>query len=69
MAVATVQFMSGKLWREVMYTALVPDANQVGPGPYLVLLQLHGGNQNWNAHLPEAIQQHLAAMPKDEAVR
>ena len=51
MAVATVQFMSGKLWREVTYTALVPDPNTVGPGPYPVLLQLHGGNQNYSSWL------------------
>src|SRR5215216_3804777 len=51
MAVATVQFMSGTLWREVTYTALVPDPNHVGPGPYPVLLQLHGGNQNYSSWL------------------
>lgn len=51
MAVATVQFMSDALWREVTYTALVPDAHSVGPGPYPVLMQLHGGNQNYSSWL------------------
>jgi len=45
MTIATVQFMSEALWREVTYTALLPDAAVVGPGPYPVLYQLHGGNQ------------------------
>lgn len=51
MAVATVQFMSNALWREVTYSVLIPEAHQVGPGPYPVLLQLHGGNQNYSVWL------------------
>ncbi len=46
MTVATIQFMSQALWRQVTYTALLPDAAVVGPGPYPVLYQLHGGNQS-----------------------
>jgi putative tributyrin esterase len=46
MAIATVQFMSDTLWREVTYTILVPDSQRAGSKPYSVLLQLHGGNQN-----------------------
>lgn len=46
MTIATVQFMSQALWRQVIYTALLPDETVVGPGPYVVLYQLHGGNQN-----------------------
>ena len=51
MNIATVQFMSDALWRQVTYTALLPDAKVVGPGPYPVLYQLHGGNQNHTAWL------------------
>ena len=46
MTVATVQFMSETLWREVTYTAILPDKDKVGGGPYPVLYQLHGGNQS-----------------------
>jgi putative tributyrin esterase len=49
--IATVQFMSQALWREVTYTALLPNEAVVGPGPYPVLYQLHGGNQNHTAWL------------------
>jgi S-formylglutathione hydrolase FrmB len=43
--------MSDALWRQVTYTALLPDAKTAGPGPYPVLYQLHGGNQNHVAWL------------------
>jgi S-formylglutathione hydrolase FrmB len=43
--------MSEALWRQVTYTALLPDTKAVGPGPYPVLYQLHGGNQNHTAWL------------------
>ena len=51
MTIATVQFMSQALWRQVTYTALLPDETVVGPGPYVVLYQLHGGNPNHTAWL------------------
>ena len=51
MTTVTVQFMSGALWREVTYTALLPNVAAVGPGPYPVLLQLHGGNQSHTSWL------------------
>jgi S-formylglutathione hydrolase FrmB len=51
MTIATVQFMSQALWRQVTYTALLPDKTRVGPGPYPVVYQLHGGNQNHTAWL------------------
>ena len=61
MTIATVQLMSQTLWREVSYTALLPDAAVVGSGPYPVLYQLHGGNQNhtawlYHSHLRQATQ-------------
>src|SRR5262245_32405300 len=43
--------MSEALWRQVTYTAFLPDAKAAGPGPYTVLYQLHGGNQNHTAWL------------------
>jgi S-formylglutathione hydrolase FrmB len=51
MTVATVQFMSNALWREVTYSVLIPDPEVAGSGPYPVLLQLHGGNQNYSSWL------------------
>jgi enterochelin esterase-like enzyme len=50
MTIATVQLMSDTLWREVTYTALLPDAD-AGPGPYPVLYLLHGGNQSHTSWL------------------
>lgn len=49
MTVATIEFMSDALWRQVTYTAILPDTDT--PGPYPVLYQLHGGNQNHTAWL------------------
>jgi len=60
MTIATVQFMSEALWREVTYTALLPDAAVVGPGPYPVLYQLHGGNQNHTTWLHASKMMHYA---------
>jgi S-formylglutathione hydrolase FrmB len=54
MTVVTVEFMSQTLWKQVSYTALLPDRAVVGPGPYAVLYQLHGGNQNHTAWLRES---------------
>jgi putative tributyrin esterase len=51
MTIATVQFMSQTLWREVTYTALLPELTVVGSGPYPVLYQLHGGNQSHTSWL------------------
>ena len=51
MTIATVQFMSQALWRQVTYTTILPDRHIVGPGPYPVLYQLHGGNENHTAWL------------------
>jgi len=46
MTVATLQFTSKALWRQVTYSAILPNKGIVGPGPYPVLYQLHGGNQD-----------------------
>jgi putative tributyrin esterase len=58
--IATVQFMSQTLWREVTYTALLPDETLVGSGPYPVVYQLHGGNQNHTAWLHASKLLHYA---------
>ena len=49
--IATVEFMSNTLWRQVVYTALLPDRQEAGPGPYPILYQLHGGNQSHSSWL------------------
>ena len=64
MNIATVQFMSESLWRQVTYTALLPDEKVVGAGPYPVLYQLHGGNQNHTAWLHSSnLVQYLQDLP------
>ena len=42
MTISTVRMMSHALQRPTTYTVIVPEAAQAGPGPYHVLLQLHG---------------------------
>jgi putative tributyrin esterase len=44
MTIATVQFHSKAMQQEVTYKILVPEN---GPGPYPVLLQLHGHGDNY----------------------
>jgi putative tributyrin esterase len=51
MSIATVQFMSRSLWRLATYTALLPEGEAAGLGPYPVLYQLHGGNEGHTAWL------------------
>lgn len=51
MTVVTVEFMSDTLWRQVTYSAILPNPKVAGAGPYPVLYQLHGGNQNHTAWL------------------
>jgi S-formylglutathione hydrolase FrmB len=64
MAIATMQFMSKSLWRVTTYTALLPDGDAVGPGPFPVLYQLHGGNQNHRAWLDHTkLAQYVQDLP------
>ena len=64
MTIATVQFMSNALWREVTYTALIPDEAAAGPGPYPVLYQLHGGNQSHTSWLYSSqLREYIRDMP------
>lgn len=49
MNVATIHFKSAALERSVPYSAFLPDPARVGPGPYPVLLQLHGYSDDHRA--------------------
>ena len=49
MAVGTVRFSSAALARPVPYTIILPEAREAGPGPYPVLLQLHGRYDDYAA--------------------
>jgi hypothetical protein len=42
MAVGNIEFFSKALGFPVTYTVILPNDHIVGPGPYPVLLQLHG---------------------------
>lgn len=54
MVLATVQFMSKSLWRLATYTVLLPDEPTTHSGPYPVLYQLHGGNEDHTAWLHQS---------------
>lgn len=59
--VATVQFASAALGRQVTYTVLLPT---VGAPPWPVLYQLHGWSDDHRAWLERSnLQRHLAALP------
>jgi S-formylglutathione hydrolase FrmB len=47
MTIATLRIKSAALSRPVPYTAILPDPDDAGPGPYPVLVQLHG---YWDDH-------------------
>ncbi len=49
MTISTVRMMSRALQRPSTYTIIVPEAEQAGPGPYHVLLQLHGYGDDHSA--------------------
>ena len=51
MNVATIQFRSKGLERTVTCTVLLPNPDLVGPGPYDVLVQLHGYHDDHTAWL------------------
>lgn len=64
MAVHTVHFKSLALQRSVPYTVFTPDRDIVGPGPYAVLLQLHGywdDHRSWS--LKSRLWEHTERMP------
>ncbi|HEY8746085.1 MAG TPA: alpha/beta hydrolase family protein [Chloroflexota bacterium] len=64
MSIATVQFRSKALARQTTYTALLPDASVVGPGPYPVLYQLHGRSDSHSAWLVQTgIARYVARLP------
>jgi len=49
MVISTVRMMSRVLRRRTTHTIILPDAAQAGPGPYHVLLQLHGHGDDHQA--------------------
>lgn len=49
MNLGTVQFYSKALGRHTSYTVILPDRSTVGPGPYSVLIQLHGASDDHTA--------------------
>ncbi len=51
MPVATIQMRSKALESNTTYHMLLPNPDKVGPGPYAVLLQLHGYSDDHNAWL------------------
>jgi putative tributyrin esterase len=51
MPVATIQMYSKALGFHTTYNVLLPNPDKVGPGPYDVLLQLHGYSDDHNAWL------------------
>lgn len=57
--IATIQFHSESLLRQMSYTALIPDK---APGPFPVLLQLHGYFGN---HMDWLTQSNLARYARD----
>jgi S-formylglutathione hydrolase FrmB len=64
MNLATVQFASAALARPTTYIALLPDASVVGPGPYPVLVQLHGYYDDYRAWLTKSnLLQHAKNYP------
>jgi putative tributyrin esterase len=64
MNVATIHFKSAALERTVPYTAFIPDAARVGPGPYPVLLQLHGYSDDHRAwSLKSRLWEHAEHLP------
>ena len=49
MTIANIEFSSQALQRTAEYVAFIPDPQEAGPGPYPVLLQLHGYHDNRRA--------------------
>jgi S-formylglutathione hydrolase FrmB len=49
MTIANIQLQSRALGHSIDYTAILPEPDRVGSGPYSVLLQLHGMYDNHSA--------------------
>jgi putative tributyrin esterase len=64
MITAVVEMMSRSLGHHVSYSAIIPDAKEVGPGPYPVLYQLHGASDSHEAWLLRSnLVRHVAKIP------
>ncbi len=51
MAVASIEMFSPALGHPVSYNAILPDTHEVGPGPYPVLVLLHGKYDSYTSWL------------------
>jgi len=61
---ATIQMYSHALESSATYAALLPDPELVGPGPYPVLVQLHGYYDNYTAWLYKSnLMRHMERLP------
>lgn len=64
MNTAVVTMRSKALGRHVSYSAIIPDANDAGPGPYAVLYQLHGASDDHSAWVNRSnLARHVARVP------
>ena len=64
MSFATVQVRSQALGRHVQYTAILPDPDRHGNGPYPVLYQLHGRSDDHTAWLVHSrLADHVRPLP------
>ncbi len=64
MTISTVRMMSHALQRPSTYTVILPNAADAGPGPYHVLLQLHGYGDDHSAWIYKSnIARYLERVP------
>jgi len=62
--VATIQFHSHSLGRHTTYTAILPEPQRHGDGPFPVLYQLHGASDDHSAWLVRSrLVDHVAPYP------
>ncbi len=64
MPTGTIRINSPALSGATTYSILLPDPAQAGPGPYPVLLQLHGAHDDHTAWLEKSrLQQYVERLP------
>jgi putative tributyrin esterase len=63
-AVATIEMFSTSLGFPVNYVAILPEVKEAGPGPYPVLIQLHGKFDSYTSWLHKTkLAWYLAGVP------